>query len=448
MKVYIRTYGCQLNVNDTEIMLGILERYGHTVVNSIDDADLIVLNTCAVRAKSEEKVYGKLGEINRIKRVKPDIFVGIAGCMVEDKREELLSNDTVDFIIGTRAITRIGEAVGRLQKGDRKFAILDDLSDELAGELPFHRLDRYHAWVTIIRGCNKFCTYCIVPYTRGRERSRPPGEILKEIKQLALSGYKEITLLGQNVDSYGKDLSGNYRFSDLLEDVARIDGVDRIWFLTSYPNDLEERVIDIVSSNPKFGKLFHLPIQSGSDRILKLMNRGYTVKQYLRLIDTVRRKCPNAAITTDIIVGFPTETAEDFENTLKVMETVRFNRVNVAAYSVRDGTYAAKHFEDDVPRSIKLKRLNEVLRREREISLERSEELLNTSAWVFLRGRSEIDPRDAYGYTDQFKTLIVKDGVKFLGRWARVKIIKVSSGLLWGEMEKVVERRGELVHTL
>ncbi|MCD6239219.1 MAG: tRNA (N6-isopentenyl adenosine(37)-C2)-methylthiotransferase MiaB [Thermotogae bacterium] len=441
MKVYIRTYGCQLNVNDTEVMLGILEQQGNSIVNNLEDADLIILNTCAVRAKSEEKVYGKLGELKRIKSIKPGTLVGIAGCMVEDKRRLLLANDTVDFIIGTKAITRIGKAVERLQKGERKFAILSDLSNELDRELPFHRLDKYHAWVTIIRGCNKFCTYCIVPYTRGRERSRAPESILSEVRQLASSGYREITLLGQNVDSYGKDLPDNYRFSDLLEGVAAINGIDRIWFLTSYPNDFEERVIDLVSSNSKFGKLFHLPIQSGSDHILKLMNRKYSVKQYLSLIDTIRKKIPDAAITTDVIVGFPTETEEAFKETLRVIETVRFNRVNVAAYSIRNGTYAAKHFEDDVPGSVKLERLNKILKLERKISLDRSKKSLNTLAWVFLRGKSKINSKDAYGYTDQFKTLIVENGVELIGKWVQVRITNATSGLLWGEVEKISERR-------
>ncbi|RKX56155.1 MAG: tRNA (N6-isopentenyl adenosine(37)-C2)-methylthiotransferase MiaB [Thermotoga sp.] len=441
MKVYIRTYGCQLNVNDTEVMLGILEQQGNSIVNNLEDADLIILNTCAVRAKSEEKVYGKLGELKRIKSIKPGTLVGIAGCMVEDKRRLLLANDTVDFIIGTKAITRIGKAVERLQKGERKFAILSDLSNELDRELPFHRLDKYHAWVTIIRGCNKFCTYCIVPYTRGRERSRAPESILSEVRQLASSGYREITLLGQNVDSYGKDLPDNYRFSDLLEGVAAINGIDRVWFLTSYPNDFEERVIDLVSSNSKFGKLFHLPIQSGSDHILKLMNRKYSVKQYLSLIDTIRKKIPDAAITTDVIVGFPTETEEAFKETLRVIETVRFNRVNVAAYSIRNGTYAAKHFEDDVPGSVKLERLNKILKLERKISLDRSKKSLNTLAWVFLRGKSKINSKDAYGYTDQFKTLIVENGVELIGKWVQVRITNATSGLLWGEVEKISERR-------
>ncbi len=441
MKVYIRTYGCQLNVNDTEVMLGILEQQGNSIVNNLEDADLIILNTCAVRAKSEEKVYGKLGELKRIKSIKPGTLVGIAGCMVEDKRRLLLANDTVDFIIGTKAITRIGKAVERLQKGERKFAILSDLSNELDRELPFHRLDKYHAWVTIIRGCNKFCTYCIVPYTRGRERSRAPESILSEVRQLASSGYREITLLGQNVDSYGKDLPDNYRFSDLLEGVAAINGIDRVWFLTSYPNDFEERVIDLVSSNSKFGKLFHLPIQSGSDHILKLMNRKYSVKQYLSLIDTIRKKIPDAAITTDVIVGFPTETEEAFKETLRVIETVRFNRVNVAAYSIRNGTYAAKHFEDDVPGSVKLERLNKILKLERKISLDRNKKSLNTLAWVFLRGKSKINSKDAYGYTDQFKTLIVENGVELIGKWVQVRITNATSGLLWGEVEKISERR-------
>ena len=441
MKVYIRTYGCQLNVNDTEVMLGILEQQGNSIVNNLEDADLIILNTCAVRAKSEEKVYGKLGELKRIKSIKPGTLVGIAGCMVEDKRRLLLANDTVDFIIGTKAITRIGKAVERLQKGERKFAILSDLSNELDRELPFHRLDKYHAWVTIIRGCNKFCTYCIVPYTRGRERSRAPESILSEVRQLASSGYREITLLGQNVDSYGKDLPDNYRFSDLLEGVAAINGIDRVWFLTSYPNDFEERVIDLVSSNSKFGKLFHLPIQSGSDHILKLMNRKYSVKQYLSLIDTIRKKIPDAAITTDVIVGFPTETEEAFKETLRVIETVRFNRVNVAAYSIRNGTYAAKHFEDDVPGSVKLERLNKILKLERKISLDRNKKSLNTLAWVFLRGKSKINSKDAYGYTDQFKTLIVENGVELIGKWVQVRITNATSGLLRGEVEKISERR-------
>jgi len=428
-------------VNDTEVMLGILEQQGNSIVNNLEDADLIILNTCAVRAKSEEKVYGKLGELKRIKSIKPGTLVGIAGCMVEDKRRLLLANDTVDFIIGTKAITRIGKAVERLQKGERKFAILSDLSNELDRELPFHRLDKYHAWVTIIRGCNKFCTYCIVPYTRGRERSRAPESILSEVRQLASSGYREITLLGQNVDSYGKDLPDNYRFSDLLEGVAAINGIDRVWFLTSYPNDFEERVIDLVSSNSKFGKLFHLPIQSGSDHILKLMNRKYSVKQYLSLIDTIRKKIPDAAITTDVIVGFPTETEEAFKETLRVIETVRFNRVNVAAYSIRNGTYAAKHFEDDVPGSVKLERLNKILKLERKISLDRSKKSLNTLAWVFLRGKSKINSKDAYGYTDQFKTLIVENGVELIGKWVQVRITNATSGLLWGEVEKISERR-------
>lgn len=358
LKYYILTMGCQLNENDSEKLIGMVENMGYSESKDLNDANLYLINTCCVRENAEEKVFGKLGELKKIKENK-DIIIAIGGCMMQ---EEHITNKIkksypfVDVIFGTHTLHKVPEDIYKTMAERKKIKDVIDIDGEIYEGLPVKRNDNKKASVTIMYGCNNFCTYCIVPYVRGRERSRKPEDILNEIEDLAKEGYKEITLLGQNVNSY-KGTEEGYGFAELLRDVDKIDGIEIIRFVSPHPKDFTDDVIEAIKDSKKISKLIHVPLQSGSTNVLKEMNRRYSKEQYLSLIDRIKSKIPEAVFSTDIIVGFPGETEEDFEDTLDVVRKVNFEQIFMFIYSRRVGTRADK-MENQIPEEIKHKRFD------------------------------------------------------------------------------------------
>ena len=366
MKTYfITTYGCQLNVHESEKLAGVLQKRGFLPADKLEDADIIVFNTCAIREGAEDRVFGNVGALKKLKKVHKEKIIAVCGCMTQQKaKAEKLYQvfPFIDIIFGTSNLHKFEEFLDKKTK--RLLAYDEDFN--LEGEnMPFYRTSGENAWVNIMQGCNNFCTYCIVPYVRGRERSRPHEDILKEVKEAVNSGYKLITLLGQNVNSYGKDC-GEISFAELLTKVASIDGDFKIAFMTSHPKDLTSEVIDVVANNKKLLKEIHLPVQSGSNSVLERMNRKYTVEKYLSIIEEIKTKIPDVRITTDIIVGFPGETEEDFEKTCSLIRKVKYDGIFAFMFSVREGTVAEK-MNDQVPFEIKNRRVNKILELEKEI---------------------------------------------------------------------------------
>ena len=366
MKTYfITTYGCQLNVHESEKLAGELQKRGFLPADKLEDADIIVFNTCAIREGAEDRVFGNVGALKKLKKEHKEKIIAVCGCMTQQKaKAEKLYQvfPFIDIIFGTSNLHKFEEFLDKKTK--RLLAYDEDFN--LEGEnMPFYRTSGENAWVNIMQGCNNFCTYCIVPYVRGRERSRPHEDILKEVKEAVNSGYKLITLLGQNVNSYGKDC-GEISFAELLTKVASIDGDFKIAFMTSHPKDLTSEVIDVVANNKKLLKEIHLPVQSGSNSVLERMNRKYTVEKYLSIIEEIKTKIPDVRITTDIIVGFPGETEEDFEKTCSLIRKVKYDGIFAFMYSVREGTVAEK-MDGQVPFEIKNRRVNKILELEKEI---------------------------------------------------------------------------------
>ncbi len=357
LKYYILTMGCQLNENDSEKLVGMVEKMGYIESKDLNDADLYLINTCCVRENAEEKLFGKLGELKKIKELK-DIIIAIGGCMMQEEHitEKIKkSYPFVDVIFGTHTLHKVPEDLYKVLINRKKVKDVIDIDGEIYEGIPVKRSDNKKASVTIMYGCNNFCSYCIVPYVRGRERSRKPEDILKEIRGLAKEGYKEITLLGQNVNSYNG--GENYKFANLLKDVDKIEGIEIIRFVSPHPKDFTDDVIDAIADSKKISRLLHVPLQSGSTKVLKVMNRKYTKEQYLNLIDRIKEKIPDVVFSTDIIVGFPGETEEDFEDTLDVANKVNFEQIFMFIYSRRVGTVADR-MENQIPEEIKHKRFD------------------------------------------------------------------------------------------
>jgi tRNA-2-methylthio-N6-dimethylallyladenosine synthase len=421
MKIFFKTYGCQMNIHDTEVMKGLLVDSGHTIVTELKAADLVVINTCAVREKSENKVYSLIGRLK-----KSGYKVGITGCVAQAMPDKLKNYD-VEFIIGTRSITSITKAIEGTKKID-----LEDHICEVNAATPSLRSQKKHAWVNIIAGCDKFCTYCIVPYTRGRELSRPLEDIVDEVRLLASQGYNQVTFLGQNVDSYGKDMD-NTSLAKLLEISQRIEGMERFWFLTSYPSDITTELIGTVAKYPKISKNFHIPAQSGSDRILKKMNRRYSRSEYLELVNEIRSKIENSTISGDIIVGFPTETNEDFEETLSLVNAVGYIRLNVAPYSPRPGTVAARYYPDDVPYGVKKIRIAKLMALQHEIEKALNEKIIGQEVEIIIESNST---GRSYGRTIDNRMVLVDETIPE-GEILKVELTDFKSGTLYGQIRRV-----------
>lgn len=362
-----------MNVHESEKLAAICEKMGYTLADKREEADLIVFNTCAIREGAEDRVFGNVGALKRLKKEKPDLIVAVCGCMTQKEQTAnymLRTFPFVDIVIGTFNLPNFEHYVnavkqGRKMKKGRQLELWEE--GDIDESIPYKRSSGDNAWVNIMQGCNNFCTYCIVPYVRGREKSRAEENILNEIREIVAEGkYKQITLLGQNVNSYGKDLKPQVSFAQLLRDICQIEGDFKLWFMTSHPKDLTDEVIDVIASEDKILKDIHLPAQSGNNRILKAMNRCYTREKYLGIIDKIREKIPDCRITSDFIVGFPTETDEEFQDTMSLVEKVKYNSIFAFMYSPREGTVASK-MADQIPQEIKQRRVNELLALEKKI---------------------------------------------------------------------------------
>ena len=442
-KYYIVTMGCQLNENDSEKIAGMLEKMGYAETRKVEEADIIVYNTCCVRENAEERLFGKIGEIKKIKEYK-DVILAIGGCMMQEK--EMLdkikkSYRYVDIVFGTHTMQNLPEDVYKVLEQQAKVKDVIDIDGEIYEGLPIKRNDKFRASVTITYGCNNFCTYCIVPYVRGRERSRNPEKILEEIKELAKSGYKEITLLGQNVNSYMKhpgvdksSLGKVNSFATLLDEVCKIDGIERVKFISPHPKDFTDDVIDVIAKNDKIARLIHLPLQSGNTKVLKEMNRVYTKEQYLELVEKMKEKIPNLELSTDIIVGFPGETDEEFEDTLDVVRKVNFEQIFMFIYSPREGTIAAKR-EDQILEAEKHKRFDKLKELYESKVDENNEKYINTKQKILIEGFSKNNEKMLTGRTDTNKVVIFepKEGLK-VGDMVEVNIIEAHKWFLKAEI--------------
>ncbi|SHE31291.1 tRNA-i(6)A37 thiotransferase enzyme MiaB [Tissierella praeacuta DSM 18095] len=435
-KYLIKTYGCQMNEHDSEKISWILERMNYIETENIEEADFIIYNTCLVRENAEFRVYGNLGSLKQLKREKPDLMIAVCGCMMqrEEVRKVILSKHRhVDIIFGTHNIHKLPQLINNHMKtGETIVDILED-GREIIEDINSNRKYSYKAFVNIMYGCNNFCTYCIVPYTRGRENSREPENIIKEIEELAKNGCKEVTLLGQNVNSYGKNLQRNYSFTDLLKDINKIDGIERIRFMTSHPKDLSDDLINCYATLDKLCPHLHLPVQSGSNKVLKEMNRNYTKEDYLKIIGKLKEAVPEIAITTDIIIGFPGETDEDFNETLDLVKEVKFDSAFTFLYSIREGTKAAKMENqiDEKLKHIRFERLTDTLN---EIALGINQKLLGKTLEVLVEEISKNNAEVLTGRTRTNKLVHFKGGKELIGSLVNIKIENVKTFTLEGSI--------------
>ena len=432
-KYLILTYGCQMNVHDSEYISGIMEDMGYEKTEEMDMADVIIVNTCAIRENAHNKAEGMLGRIKHLKEEKDDIIVIFCGCMAQEEGlvNKIKDYKWIDIICGTHNYHKIPEYISEyMQKGN--LCEVYSIEGNVIENIPVKRDSKYTAWVNIQYGCDKFCTYCIVPYTRGKQRSRKSEDIIEEVRELYNNGYQEVTLLGQNVNAYGKDFQNDYDFADLLGEVSAT-GIPRIRFVTSHPWDFTDKMIEVISKCDNIMPYVHLPIQSGSDRILKLMGRKYTIKEYLEIVRKLRESIPNVSITTDIIVGFPGETEEDFQKTLDIVNQVKYDLAYTFIFSPREGTPAAK-MKDNTPMEEKkdrLARLNELINK---YALESNKKMKDKVYDVLILGESDKD--DKYmGYTDNMKLVNVKCNEKYVGKIVPVKITEVKTWSLDGEID-------------
>ncbi|MDO4962685.1 MAG: tRNA (N6-isopentenyl adenosine(37)-C2)-methylthiotransferase MiaB [bacterium] len=433
-KYYLKTYGCQMNVHDSENISAILEDMGFTKSDTMEDADIILLNTCAIRENAHNKMFGFLGRVKHLKESRKDIICGICGCMAQEESvvEELRGKyKCVDIIFGTHNIHKLPNILEESLKNQKQEVEVYSIEGNVYENIPVKRDSKVKAWVNIMYGCDKFCTYCIVPYTRGKQRSRMPEDIINEVKELVESGYKEVTLLGQNVNAYGKDLGIDYTMGDLLEDTAKTK-IDRIRFVTSHPWDFDDKMIDVIAKYDNIMPYIHLPLQSGSDRILKLMGRRYTKEKYLELFNKLKKKIPNCAITTDIIVAFPGETEEDFQDTLDVVNTCKYDSAFTFIYSPRIGTPGAlmENKLSEKEKNERLYKLNEVVNK---YANEANRKYLGKVVPVLLEGESEKKGR-LMGYTDTMKLVNVEADYKYLGKVVNVKITAVKTWSMDGKI--------------
>ncbi|MDD4047289.1 MAG: tRNA (N6-isopentenyl adenosine(37)-C2)-methylthiotransferase MiaB [Clostridia bacterium] len=436
MKYLIYTFGCQANERDSETLAGILNDMGYDVTNNPNDADIILFNTCCIREKAENKVLSKVGKLKELKLKKPNLIIGICGCMVQqEKMAEKIRHSApyVNLIFGTHNINQLPKLIKNIQNTQiPQVQIMSD-SNEIVELLPSKRQFLYKALVNIIYGCNNFCTYCIVPYVRGREKSRKPEYIMEEIKDAVSNRAIEVTLVGQNVNSYGKTLEPVVSFSDLLKEVNSMEGLKRIRYLTSHPRDFNKELVKTIAGLDKVCRHFHLPIQSGSNNILKKMNRGYTREYYLELVDEIRRLMPDASLTTDIIVGFPGETDEDFQDTLNLVKTVRYDSAFTFIYSSRTGTPAAK-MSGQVPLQVKKERLQLLMNLQNEISLDINSSLNGQVVEVLVEGVSKTDESMLNGRTETNKTVLFAGTENLIGKIVKVKITVPQTWVLKGEL--------------
>lgn len=433
-KYMLHTFGCQANVRDSEVMAGILESLGFTMANSDEEADVILLNTCAIRENAENKVFGQIGNLKHLKQRNPELIIGIAGCMAQEEvviNKILQSYHQVDLVFGTHNIHRLGDLVYKAMFTKEKTIEVYSKEGDIIENLPERRFGEHKAWVNIMYGCDKFCTYCIVPFTRGKERSRSIDDIIDEVKDLKQRGFKEVTLLGQNVNSYGKDLNVEGGFAQLLKEVALTD-IERIRFTTSHPWDFTQAMVDTIATYPNIMPYIHLPVQSGNNDILKIMGRRYTVEEYLDTVKRLKEAIPHVTFSTDIIVGFPNESDEQFEDTLKLYDSVGFDFAFTFIYSPRSGTPAAK-FEDNISLEIKKKRLAALNERVKHYALHHNQKMVNQVVEVLVDGPSKKDSSVFSGYTPHQKLVNFKAENVKSGDIIQVLVKEAKTWFLLGE---------------
>ena len=439
MKYTNVSYGCQMNVHESEKIAGILEELGYTPAGSIEESDIIVFNTCCIRDTAEKRAFGNIGAVKPIKKKNKDLIVAVVGCMTEQKGYDKIFKEKypyVDIVLGTGNLNLLKEKIIEKREQGKKTYLTQSCNDPIDETVPQSRTSYPNAWVNIMYGCNNFCTYCIVPYVRGRERSREPEEILKEVRSLVEGGYKEITLLGQNVNSYGNDFSDRpeVNFANLLKAVSEIPGKFRIRFMTSHPKDLTEEVVDVIASSDKIMNNIHLPVQAGSDAVLKKMNRKYDRAHYLALIDMIKAKLPGVGITTDIMVGFPTETEEDFSDTLDLVRKVRYSNAFTFIYSVRKGTAAATMPQIDY--QTKRRRITELIALQNEITKELSEEYIGNVYEVLIEDVNKKYKNAVCGRTESGRLVSCVGDPSLIGTFQNIFITEARSASLFG---KIVE---------
>ncbi len=447
LKYTILTMGCQLNENDSEKLCGMLERMGYTKTEKQNDADLALFNTCCVRENAEDKLFGKLGELKRLKEQK-EIIIAIGGCMMQEKHitdKIKESYPFVDILFGTHTLHKFPEDLYKVIEEKRKLEDILDIDGKIYEGLPIKRDSKIKASVTIMNGCNNFCSYCIVPYVRGRERSRQPRDIIEEVKKLAKEGYKEITLLGQNVNSYLRvereknipfeEYQGVNSFATLLRAINKINGIERIRFISPHPKDFTDDVIEAIADCEKVCKLVHLPLQSGNTKVLKEMNRKYTKEQYLNLVEKMKNKIPNLTLSTDIIVGFPGETDEEFEDTLEVVEKVKFEQVYMFIYSRRVGTPGDK-MKNQIPEDIKHKRFDKLKALVESQIEENNKKYIGTTQKILVEGESKNNSNMLSGRTESNKVVIFEGSKELIDKIINIKIISQHMWYLKGEILK------------
>ena len=431
-KIFIETYGCQMNVGDSEIVVSIMQQEGFRYTEEISEADVVLINTCSVRDNAEQRIWGRLSEMRRLKRLKPSLKVGVIGCMAERLKEQLIEVDSgVDIVAGPDAYRDLPRLVREAEDGGKGINTLLS-TEETYAEIAPVRLDRngVSGFISIMRGCNNYCAYCVVPYTRGIERSRDPQTIIAEARTLFENGYREVTLLGQNVNSYH---FGEVDFPELMQQVAGISPLLRVRFATSHPKDISDRLLEVMAANTNICRAIHLPAQSGSNEMLRKMNRKYTREWYLERIAAIRHYMPDCAITTDLIAGFCGETLEDHEATMSLMREVGYASAFMFKYSVRPGTFSARHFEDDVTEEEKTRRLNEIIALQNELSAEGNRRDVGKEFEILIEGESKRSSEQLCGRTSQNKMVIFDRGDHKAGDYVRVRIVGSSSATLFGE---------------
>ncbi len=438
MKIYTKTYGCQMNEYDSARILQVMQQQGYTSTEHAEEADLIILNTCSVRDRAEQKVYSALGRWRELKERREGLIIGVGGCVAQQEGEGLLRRvPYLDLVFGTHNIHKLGQMVREVQNlGSRpvEVAFYRDPTylEDLQGKPEVHGPKAY---VTIMQGCNKVCSFCIVPHVRGREISRPSDNIINEVRELTSQGVREVMLLGQNVNSYGKTGQGELTFAGLLHKIDEIDGLNRIRFTTSHPQDLSPQLIDAYAVLGKLCEHLHLPVQSGSDTVLQRMRRGYSRKEYLDRIHRLKDRCPEVALSTDIIVGFPGETHEEFETTLEIIEKMEYDEIFAFKYSPRPQTVAAKIHSDDVPEETKKSRLQTVQALQKEISLRKNRQLIGRVEEILLEGESKLSQDRMMGRTRTNKVVNFNAPKRLLGKTLDVRISGASANSLTGELE-------------
>ncbi|RMF55144.1 MAG: tRNA (N6-isopentenyl adenosine(37)-C2)-methylthiotransferase MiaB [Calditrichaeota bacterium] len=440
-KVYIETYGCQMNVYDSEIVKSVLGKSGYELTDSEAEADIVLLNTCSVRENANRKVYNRIHQIKQ-RRNDERVMIGILGCMATNFRKQLLENPKlpIDFIAGPDSYKRLPQLISEVSANGADGKNFDvTLSEfETYSDVYPTQSSGVNAWVAVMRGCDNFCTFCVVPYTRGRERSRSPENVVDEVKRLADQGFRQVTLLGQNVNSYnyeGKD------FAYLLQKVSEVQGIERIRFTSPHPKDFPRNLLQVIAENPRVCKQIHLPLQAGNDRILEMMNRTYTQKEYLELVDEIRGLIPNIVLTTDIIVGFPTETDEEFEDTVKVMEQVVFDSAFIFKYSERPHTIAQRKFPDDVPDAVKTERIVRLNELQKTHSYQKNEAHIGEIHEVLIEQETtKKSPDEFQGRNDGNKIVIFPRGDYRKGQFVHVRITEVTAHVLRGEVVEVLSK--------